>query len=70
MHGRFIETKATSMFSAFISGVHSVSAAKSTRLPPYHFQRQKPEAFQQALKGSGVDTRPLNWYPATAGRGN
>jgi L-ascorbate metabolism protein UlaG (beta-lactamase superfamily) len=37
---------------------------------PYHFQGQKPEEFQQALQGSGVDVRLLNWYPAGAGRGN
>ncbi len=37
---------------------------------PYHFQGQKPEEFSNALKGSGVDVRILNWYPAAAGPGN
>ena len=36
---------------------------------PYHFQGQKPEEFSDALKGSGVDVRILNWYPAAAGGG-
>ena len=35
---------------------------------PYHFQGQKPEEFSNALKGSGVDVRILNWYPAAGGR--
>ncbi len=35
---------------------------------PYHFQGQKPEEFADALKGSGVEVRILNWYPAGAGR--
>ena len=36
---------------------------------PYHFQGQKPEDFSSALKGSGVEVRILNWYPAAgAGR--
>ena len=35
VYGRFIGMNATSMFlRAFISGVHSVSPAKYTRLPP------------------------------------
>ena len=34
---------------------------------PYHFQGQKVEDFQAALKGSGIDVRVLNWYPAAAG---
>jgi L-ascorbate metabolism protein UlaG (beta-lactamase superfamily) len=33
---------------------------------PYHFQGQKPEDFADALKGSGVEVRILNWYPAAA----
>src|SRR3984893_9372253 len=38
---------------------------------PYHFQGQKPEEFEAALKGSGIEVRVLNWYPAApAGRGN
>ena len=35
---------------------------------PYHYQGQKPEEFQDALKGSGIDVRMLAWYPAAAGR--
>ena len=35
---------------------------------PYHFQGQKPEDFQQALTGSGIEVRILNFYPAAAGR--
>ena len=34
---------------------------------PYHFQGQKVEDFQAALKGSGIDVRVLTWYPAAAG---
>jgi L-ascorbate metabolism protein UlaG (beta-lactamase superfamily) len=38
---------------------------------PYHFQGQKPEEFETALKGSGIEVRILNWYPATPpGRAN
>jgi L-ascorbate metabolism protein UlaG (beta-lactamase superfamily) len=33
---------------------------------PYHFQGQKPEEFQAALQGSGIEVRILNWYPAAA----
>lgn len=36
---------------------------------PYHFMGQKPEEFAAALKGSGIEVRMLNWYPAAAGRG-
>jgi L-ascorbate metabolism protein UlaG (beta-lactamase superfamily) len=36
---------------------------------PYHFMGQKPEEFQAALQGSGVEVKLLNWYPAAAGRG-
>jgi L-ascorbate metabolism protein UlaG (beta-lactamase superfamily) len=35
---------------------------------PYHYQGQKPEEFQEALKGSGVEVRMLTWYPAAAGK--
>jgi L-ascorbate metabolism protein UlaG (beta-lactamase superfamily) len=31
---------------------------------PYHFQGQKAEEFQAALKGTGVEVRMLNFYPA------
>src|SRR5438477_2364174 len=37
---------------------------------PYHFQGQKPDEFAAALKGSGVDVRMLNWYPAAGRSGN
>jgi L-ascorbate metabolism protein UlaG (beta-lactamase superfamily) len=48
-----------------------VKAFKPAVVYPYHFQGQKPEEFKQALQGSGVDVRLLNWYPAApAGRGN
>jgi L-ascorbate metabolism protein UlaG (beta-lactamase superfamily) len=48
-----------------------VKAFKPAVVYPYHFQGQKPEEFNQALQGSGVDVRLLNWYPAApAGRGN
>jgi L-ascorbate metabolism protein UlaG (beta-lactamase superfamily) len=33
---------------------------------PYHYQGQKPEEFQAALAGSGIEVRLLNWYPAAA----
>jgi L-ascorbate metabolism protein UlaG (beta-lactamase superfamily) len=46
-----------------------VKAFKPKIAIPYHYQGQKPEEFQNALKGSGVEVRLLNWYPA-AGRGN
>jgi L-ascorbate metabolism protein UlaG (beta-lactamase superfamily) len=36
---------------------------------PYHFQGQKTEEFEAALKGSGIEVRILNWYPAP-GRAN
>ena len=35
---------------------------------PYHFMGQKPEEFQEALKGSGIEVRMLNWYPAAPAR--
>jgi len=47
-----------------------VKAFKPAIVYPYHFQGQKPEDFEAALKGSGIDVRILNWYPAAAGRGN
>jgi L-ascorbate metabolism protein UlaG (beta-lactamase superfamily) len=31
---------------------------------PYHYQGQKPEEFQAALAGSGIEVRLLNWYPS------
>ena len=37
---------------------------------PYHFQGQKPEEFANALKGSGIEVRMLNWYPAAGRSGN
>jgi L-ascorbate metabolism protein UlaG (beta-lactamase superfamily) len=30
---------------------------------PYHYMGQNPQAFADALKGSGIDVRLLNWYP-------
>jgi len=30
---------------------------------PYHYMGQKPEEFADALKGSGIEVRLLNWYP-------
>ena len=30
---------------------------------PYHFMGQNPQEFADALKGSGVEVRILNWYP-------
>ena len=47
-----------------------VKAFKPKVAIPYHFQGQKPEDFQQALQGSGIDVRILKWYPAGGGRGN
>jgi L-ascorbate metabolism protein UlaG (beta-lactamase superfamily) len=43
-----------------------VKAFKPAVVIPYHFQGQKPEDFQAALKGSGVEVRLLNFYPAAA----
>ena len=31
---------------------------------PYHYMGQKPEEFADALKGTGIEVRLLNWYPA------
>jgi L-ascorbate metabolism protein UlaG (beta-lactamase superfamily) len=33
---------------------------------PYHYSGQKPEEFEAAVKGSGIEVRMLNWYPAAA----
>jgi L-ascorbate metabolism protein UlaG (beta-lactamase superfamily) len=41
-----------------------VKAFKPKIVYPYHFQGQKPEEFEAALKGSGIEVRMLNWYPA------
>jgi L-ascorbate metabolism protein UlaG (beta-lactamase superfamily) len=41
-----------------------VKTFKPAIVYPYHYQGQKPEEFQAALKGSGIDVRLLNWYPA------
>ena len=30
---------------------------------PYHFMGQKPEEFEEALKGESIEVRILNWYP-------
>jgi len=30
---------------------------------PYHYMGQKPEEFADALKGSSIEVRLLNWYP-------
>ena len=32
---------------------------------PYHYMGQKPEEFADALKGSMIEVRLLNWYPKT-----
>jgi L-ascorbate metabolism protein UlaG (beta-lactamase superfamily)/pimeloyl-ACP methyl ester carboxylesterase len=31
---------------------------------PYHFQGQNTKEFADALKGSGIEVRELDWYPA------
>lgn len=41
-----------------------VKAFKPAIVYPYHFQGQKTEEFEAAMKGSGVEVRVLNWYPA------
>jgi L-ascorbate metabolism protein UlaG (beta-lactamase superfamily) len=43
-----------------------VKAFKPKVVYPYHFQGQKPEDFANALKGSGIEVRILNWYPAAS----
>jgi L-ascorbate metabolism protein UlaG (beta-lactamase superfamily) len=30
---------------------------------PYHYMGQNPQEFADALKGSGIEVRLLNWYP-------
>ena len=40
-----------------------VKAFKPKIAIPYHFQGQKTEEFEAALKGSGIEVRVLNWYP-------
>ena len=45
-----------------------VKAFKPKVVIPYHYQGQKPEEFQAAVKGSGVEVRLLNWYPQAAGK--
>ena len=40
-----------------------VAAFKPRIAIPYHFMGQKPEEFEAALKGSGVEIRMLDWYP-------
>jgi L-ascorbate metabolism protein UlaG (beta-lactamase superfamily) len=47
-----------------------VKAFKPKIVYPYHFQGQKPEEFADALKGSGIEVRILNWYPAAGRSGN
>lgn len=41
-----------------------VKAFKPKIVYPYHFRGQKPEEFQKALEGSGIEVRILSWYPA------
>jgi L-ascorbate metabolism protein UlaG (beta-lactamase superfamily) len=41
-----------------------VKAFKPAIVYPYHFMGQKTEEFEAALKGSGIEVRVLNWYPA------
>src|SRR5262245_65448001 len=40
-----------------------VKALKPKIAIPYHFQGQKTEEFEAALKGSGIEVRVLSWYP-------
>jgi L-ascorbate metabolism protein UlaG (beta-lactamase superfamily) len=40
-----------------------VKAFRPAVVYPYHFQGQKTEEFQAALKGSGIEVRVLRWYP-------
>jgi len=42
--------------------VECVKAFKPKVAIPYHYQGQKPEEFEGALKGSGVEVRLLKWY--------
>jgi L-ascorbate metabolism protein UlaG (beta-lactamase superfamily) len=39
-----------------------VKAFKPKIAIPYHYQGQKPEEFETALKGSGIEVRLLKWY--------
>jgi L-ascorbate metabolism protein UlaG (beta-lactamase superfamily) len=41
-----------------------VKTFKPAVVIPYHYQGQKPEEFQAAVKGSGIEVRTLSWYPA------
>lgn len=41
-----------------------VKAFKPQIVYPYHFRGQKTEEFEAALKGSGIEVRVLNFYPA------
>jgi len=43
--------------------VECVKAFKPKIVYPYHYMGQKPEEFQEALKGSGIEVRLANWYP-------
>jgi L-ascorbate metabolism protein UlaG (beta-lactamase superfamily) len=36
---------------------------------PYHYMGQKAEEFRDALKGSAIDVRLLNWYPQAPASG-
>jgi L-ascorbate metabolism protein UlaG (beta-lactamase superfamily) len=45
-----------------------VKTFKPAIVYPYHYQGQKPEEFRDALKGSGIDVRLLEWYPAAPAR--
>jgi L-ascorbate metabolism protein UlaG (beta-lactamase superfamily) len=47
-----------------------VKAFRPKIVYPYHFQGQKPEEFANALKGSGIEVRILDWYPAAGRSGN
>jgi L-ascorbate metabolism protein UlaG (beta-lactamase superfamily) len=47
-----------------------VKAFKPKVAIPYHYQGQKPEEFQEAVKGAGIEVRLLNWYPAAGRSGN
>jgi L-ascorbate metabolism protein UlaG (beta-lactamase superfamily) len=40
-----------------------VKAFKPKIAIPYHYQGQKPEEFQAALKGTDIEVRLLKWYP-------
>jgi L-ascorbate metabolism protein UlaG (beta-lactamase superfamily) len=40
-----------------------VKAFKPKIAIPYHYQGQNPQEFADALKGTGIEVRLLNWYP-------